>query len=154
MGIGSRESCPGSAVASQESPQAPVVLGKQDIRRVIDALPEPTKSIITVIVVGSLRIGEIAALRWERIHSDRIDVRQLMCGSNAAPRRHCVLRRDSRGPGIPWRAIGPVPSANNPCDMHGPIYAHIEYVQLIRRLVSACESLFRVCDLHRRDACR
>src|SRR2546428_12925807 len=33
-----------------------------------------SRSIVTVIVVGSLRIGEIAALRWERIHSDRIDV--------------------------------------------------------------------------------
>src|SRR3989454_10947008 len=33
-----------------------------------------SRSIITVIVVGSLRIGEVAALRWERIHSDRIDV--------------------------------------------------------------------------------
>src|SRR2546428_6088589 len=33
-----------------------------------------SRSIVTVIVVGSLRIGEVAALRWERIHSDRIDV--------------------------------------------------------------------------------
>jgi integrase len=37
-------------------------------------LPEPTKSIITLIVVGSLRIGEVAPLRWERIHPDRIEV--------------------------------------------------------------------------------
>jgi integrase len=41
---------------------------------VIDALAEPTKSIVTLMVVGSLRIGEAAALRWERIHSDRIEV--------------------------------------------------------------------------------
>jgi hypothetical protein len=33
----------------------PVVLAKQDIRRVIEALPEPTKS----VVVGSLWIGEV-----------------------------------------------------------------------------------------------
>ncbi|MGE5113258.1 MAG: tyrosine-type recombinase/integrase [Acidobacteriaceae bacterium] len=52
----------------------PVLLPKQDIRRVIDALPEPTKSIVTLMVVGSLRIGEVTALRWERIHSDRIEI--------------------------------------------------------------------------------
>jgi integrase len=51
-----------------------VILAKQDIRRVIEALPEPTKSIVTVMVVGSLRIGEITALRWGRIHPDRIEV--------------------------------------------------------------------------------
>lgn len=36
----------------------PVVLAKQDIRRVIEALPKPTKS----MVVGSLRIEEVTAL--------------------------------------------------------------------------------------------
>ncbi|PYX96678.1 MAG: hypothetical protein DMG71_05075 [Acidobacteria bacterium] len=47
---------------------------KQDIRRVIEALPEPTKSIVTLMIVGSLRIGEVAALRWGRIHPDRVEV--------------------------------------------------------------------------------
>jgi len=41
---------------------------------VIDALPEPTKSIVTLMIVGSLRIGEVTALRWGRIHPDRIEV--------------------------------------------------------------------------------
>jgi integrase len=50
------------------------VLSRQDIRRVIDALPEPTKSIVTLIVVGSLRVGEAVALRWGRILSDRIEI--------------------------------------------------------------------------------
>lgn len=54
--------------------KAPVVLAKQDIRRVIEALPEPTKSIVTLIVIGSLRVGEVAALRWGRVHSDRIEI--------------------------------------------------------------------------------
>jgi hypothetical protein len=47
-----------------------LVLAKQDIRRVIEALPEPTKS----MVVGSLRIGEVTASCWEGIHSDRIEI--------------------------------------------------------------------------------
>jgi hypothetical protein len=38
-----------------------VLLAKQDIRRVIDTLPEPTKSIVMLMVVGSLRIGEVIA---------------------------------------------------------------------------------------------
>jgi integrase len=50
------------------------VLAKQDIRRVIDGLLEPTKSIVTLMVIGSLRLGEVAALRWERIHPDRIEI--------------------------------------------------------------------------------
>jgi hypothetical protein len=41
---------------------------------VIEALPEPTKPVVTPMVVGSLRIGEVTALRWERIHPDRIEI--------------------------------------------------------------------------------
>jgi integrase len=37
-------------------------------------LPEPTKSIVTLMVVGSLRIGEVTALRRGGIHPDRIEV--------------------------------------------------------------------------------
>jgi integrase len=52
----------------------PVLLSRQDIRRVIDELPKPTKSIVTLIVVGSLRVGEAVALRWGRVLSDRIEI--------------------------------------------------------------------------------
>jgi integrase len=64
----------GVRLPRKKARKPPVVLPKQDIRRVIEALPEPTKSIIILVVVGSLRIGEVAALRWERIHPDRIEV--------------------------------------------------------------------------------
>jgi integrase len=64
----------GVRLPRKKARKPPVVLAKQDIRRVIDALPEPTKSIVTLMVVGSLRIGEVSALRWERIHPDRIEV--------------------------------------------------------------------------------
>jgi integrase len=64
----------GVRLPRKKARKPPVVLAKQDIRCVIDALPEPTKSIVTLMVVGSLRIGEVAALRWERIHPDRIEV--------------------------------------------------------------------------------
>src|SRR5258708_27666978 len=64
----------GVRLPRKKARKPPVVLAKQDIRRVIDALPEPTKSIVTLMIVGSLRIGEVNALRWGRIQPDRIEV--------------------------------------------------------------------------------
>src|SRR5882724_12849894 len=64
----------GVRLPRKKARKPPVVLAKQDIRRVIDALADPTKSIVTLVVVGSLQIGEVAALRWERIHPDRIEI--------------------------------------------------------------------------------
>lgn len=64
----------GVRLPRKKARKPPVVLAKQDIRRVIDGLPEPTKSIVALMIVGSLRIGEVTALRWGRIHPDRIEV--------------------------------------------------------------------------------
>lgn len=64
----------GVRLPRKKARKPPVVLAKQDIRRVIDDLPEPTKSIVTLMVVGSLRVGEVVALRWGRILQDRIEV--------------------------------------------------------------------------------
>jgi integrase len=64
----------GVRLPRKKARKPPVLLAKQDIRSVIDALPEPTKSIVALMVVGSMRIGEVAALRWERIHPDRIEI--------------------------------------------------------------------------------
>jgi integrase len=64
----------GVRLPRKKARKPPVLLAKQDIRRVIDMLPEPTKSIVTLMVVGSLRVGEVTALRWERIQSDRIEI--------------------------------------------------------------------------------
>ena len=49
----------GVRLPRKKARKPPVVLAKQDIRRVIDALPEPTKSIVTLVIVGSLRIGRL-----------------------------------------------------------------------------------------------
>ena len=74
VGVSSHQSAQRVRLPRKKARKPPVVLAKQDIRGVIEALPEPTKSIVTLVVVGSLRIGEIAALRWERIHPDRIEI--------------------------------------------------------------------------------
>src|SRR6266851_9109376 len=77
----------GVRLPRKKARKPPVVLAKQDIRRVIDALPEPTKSIVTLVIVGSLRIGEVAALRWGRIHPDRIEVVDASMKASSTTRR-------------------------------------------------------------------
>jgi integrase len=51
-----------------------VLLLLADIRRMIEAVKEPTKSLIMLIVFASMRPGEVLALRWKDIQSDRIVV--------------------------------------------------------------------------------
>jgi len=50
----------------------PLVLSLPDIRRMIEAVPEPSKSLVTLIVFASLRVGEVLELRWKRVKSDRL----------------------------------------------------------------------------------
>jgi len=50
------------------------VLSLPDIRRMIEALPELSKSIVTLIVFASLRVGEVLALRWKRVLGDRLAI--------------------------------------------------------------------------------
>jgi integrase len=52
--------------------KAPLVLSLPDIRRMIEALPEPSKSAVTLIVFASLRVGEVLGLRWTRVNEDRL----------------------------------------------------------------------------------
>ena len=52
----------------------PVVLSLAEIRRMIEAVKEPTKSLIMLIVFASMRPGEALALRWKDILRDRIVV--------------------------------------------------------------------------------
>ncbi|HEV2132633.1 MAG TPA: tyrosine-type recombinase/integrase [Terracidiphilus sp.] len=51
-----------------------VLLALIDIRKMIEAVPEPTRSMITLIVFASMRAGEVLALRWKDIQRDRIIV--------------------------------------------------------------------------------
>jgi len=50
----------------------PIILLFEDIRRLIEALPEPAKSIVLLIVLASMRVGEVLALRWNDVLQDRI----------------------------------------------------------------------------------
>jgi integrase len=48
------------------------LLGFGEIKSVIETLPDPTKSVVTLIVFASMRVGEALALRWNDILEDRI----------------------------------------------------------------------------------
>jgi integrase len=52
----------------------PVLLPLLAIRKVIEAVVEPTRSILILMVFASMRIGEILALRWKDILPDRIRI--------------------------------------------------------------------------------
>jgi len=49
----------GVRLPRKKARKPPVVLAKQDIRRVIEALPEPTKSIVTLVVVALCGSGRL-----------------------------------------------------------------------------------------------
>jgi integrase len=53
---------------------AQALLPLATIGKLIELLPEPTKSVVVLIAFGSLRIGEVLALRWHQIQADRITV--------------------------------------------------------------------------------
>lgn len=61
----------GVPLPRKKARKPPVLLAKQDIRRVIDALPEPTKSIVTLVLVrcGSERSPPCAGREFSRIES-------------------------------------------------------------------------------------
>lgn len=53
-----------------------ILLPLATIGKLIELLPEPTRTVVALIVFGSLRIGEVLALRWRHIHADRITVEE------------------------------------------------------------------------------
>jgi integrase len=57
----------------KKKPSKPIqLLTFAQIKAVLGHLPEPTKTIVTLIVFGSMRVGEALALRWNDIFEDRI----------------------------------------------------------------------------------
>jgi integrase len=51
-----------------------VLLSLYQIRQMIETLPDPTMSLVTLIVFASMRPGEALSLRWKNILRDRIVV--------------------------------------------------------------------------------
>jgi integrase len=64
----------GVKLPRRKSRKPPVVLTLPQIRAMLEELPEPTRSIVTLIVFGSMRVGEVLALRWKRTSADRVQI--------------------------------------------------------------------------------
>jgi len=64
----------GVKLPRKRSVKAPVLLPLVEIRKVLNVVPEPTRSVLVLIVFASMRIGEVLALRWKDILPDRIVV--------------------------------------------------------------------------------
>src|SRR6185437_9316573 len=57
----------GLSIGERVPKKEPVFLSPHDALRLIQALPEPCRTIVIVATLTGLRIGEIAALRWGRV---------------------------------------------------------------------------------------
>jgi integrase len=53
-----------------------ILLPLATVGRLIELLPEPTKTVVVLIVFGSFRIGEVLALRWRHLQADRINIEE------------------------------------------------------------------------------
>lgn len=73
-GMLDRNPAVGVKLPRKRAVKPPVVLSLAEIRRMIEAVKEPTKSLIMLIVFASMRPGEALALRWKDILRDRIVV--------------------------------------------------------------------------------
>jgi integrase len=62
----------GVKLPKKKAVKPPVLLTFPEIKMVIGELPEPTKTIVILIVFASMRVGEALALRWNDILSDRV----------------------------------------------------------------------------------
>lgn len=73
-GMLDRNPAVGVKLPRKRAVKPPVLLPLIDIRRMIETVSEPTRSMITLIVFASMRAGEALALRWKDIQRDRIVV--------------------------------------------------------------------------------
>jgi len=62
----------GVKLPKKKAVKPPVLLTFPEIKLVVGHLQEPTKTIVTLIVFASMRVGEALALRWNDILGDRI----------------------------------------------------------------------------------
>jgi integrase len=75
-GLGEENAAIGVKLPRRRQRKPTILLPLATIGKLIELLPEPTKSVVVLIVFGSLRIGEVLALRWRHIQADRITVEE------------------------------------------------------------------------------
>jgi hypothetical protein len=66
----------GTKLPRKKQRKPTILLPLATIGKLIELLPAHTKTVVTLIVFGSLRIGEVLALCWRHIHADRINIEE------------------------------------------------------------------------------
>lgn len=62
----------GVKLPKKKAKKPTVLLAFPEIKAMLNILPEPARTMVKLVVFGSMRIGEALALRWNDILSDRI----------------------------------------------------------------------------------
>ena len=136
----------GVRLPRKRSVKPPVLLPLVEIRRMLQAVPEPARSILVLIVFASMRPGEVLALRWkdcmpdrivvdERVYDDEFDLVKTDAGEREVPLdRHGVILSALR---IMWernkkfRKPDDLVFANRvgkPLDRHNLLHRHLKPV--------------------------
>jgi integrase len=123
------------------------ILTPAQIRRLIIALPEPTKSVVTLLIMTGLRIGELLALRWKSIdwHAQALRITETVYdGHFDTPKSKRSVRSIPIGP----KALSTLTILRKVVDdFDGLVFASREGQPLCRRnllhrhLQPACEKL-------------
>ncbi|PSH03124.1 MAG: hypothetical protein CXZ00_13955 [Acidobacteria bacterium] len=100
-----RNPAKGVKLPRKHSVKPPIVLPLIFIRKVIQTVAEPTRSLLILMVFASMRVGEVLALRWkdilpgriiidERVYDDEFDDVKTEAGQREVPLdRHGVILR-------------------------------------------------------------
>lgn len=117
-----------------------VVLTPEEWRLLVEALRQPYSPVVTLAVLTGLRRGELAALRWNDILSDKVVVDEaIYCGTLGTPKGHLPRRIRRMGEKVysaiqQWRTMAPYtePSDflfgiqnNTPIDLHNALAREI-----------------------------
>ncbi len=73
-GMLERNPAVGVKLPRKRAVKPPILLPLVAIRKVLDVVKEPTRSLLILMVFASMRAGEVLALRWKDILQDRIIV--------------------------------------------------------------------------------
>jgi integrase len=134
-----------------------VLLPLVEIRRVLKVVPEPTRSLLTLIVFASMRPGEVLALRWkdclldrivvdERVYDDEFDDVKTEAGEREVPLdRHGVILSALK---VMWERnkkfrkpddLVFANSVGNPLDRHNLLHRHLKPAAKKLRLPDAID---------------
>ena len=89
--------------------KTPIILDPDQCLALISSLPDPYRTMVLVAICTGLRVSEILALRWSRIHFDRLTMMvkvKAVGGRIGRVKTECSEDELPSGPGLRGRARG------------------------------------------------